>query len=132
MLAFVIVLAACQKEDRSEVLSQSAVAEGLEGTYLGTFSRNGKTTDVSIRFTREGTFTGSSSNPKFPAICGGTYSQAGSSLVVNDTCAWTADFDWTLIFDGNWTIEDRGANKVRIWRTTGDVTDEYILGGMIR
>lgn len=132
MLAFVVLLAACQKEDRSEVMSVSAVREGLDGRYLGTFSRNGKTADVSLLFRDDGTYEGSSSSPKFPAICAGTYVQDGANLTVNDTCTWTADFDWTLIFDGSFTVEERGDGQVRIWRTTSSGTDEYLLSRMRR
>lgn len=140
ILALMIVLAACQKEQDSDLLVKSAsskedlaLKDELYGRYLGTFSRDGKnTSQVSILFNRDGTYEGSSNIKNFPAICSGTFRVDGSILTVNDMCAWTADFDWTLIFDGTYTIEDRGENNVRIWRTNGTVTDEYLIGRAIK
>lgn len=134
ILAFVIVLAACQKEKTSDLLVKSASGkestfkEELYGRYVGTFTRDGKNiSQVSILFREDGTYEGSSSQKNFPAICSGTFKVDGSVLTVNDMCSWAADFDWTLIFDGTYTIEFRSETSVRIWRTNGTVTDEYLV-----
>jgi hypothetical protein len=133
LLAFVIGFAACQKEDtNSEILRASSTGE-LYGRYNGTFSRTGRgSSEVKFFFKDNNTYEGSSDSPRFPAICGGRFSQEGSRLIVDDTCSWTADFDWTLIFDGTFNIEYLDDNSVRLWRSSETVTDEYLLHRMDR
>jgi len=124
ILAF--ILSACKKESGGEI-TNNGVNE-LLGRYAGTFIRTGMdTATVDIYFRDDLHFEGSSDTPNYPAICSGTFTRNGNTLIVNDTCSWTANFDWTLIFDGNYSITLGENNTARIWRTTGDVTDEYRL-----
>ena len=48
--------------------------------------------------------TGTEGFYKFPAICRGTYSIKNKEIKFTNTCAWTAEFDWTLILSGNWNF----------------------------
>jgi hypothetical protein len=113
---------ACQKHD------SDTIDGDIFGRYTGTFSRTGMdTVPVNFIFKTDNTYEGSSGRFQYPAICGGSFQHDDLSLVVNDSCTWTANFDWTLIFDGNYNIAFNNENSVRIWRTNGTVTDEYIL-----
>ncbi len=124
-LCLMTVITACEKDGNSDI--DTGVNE-LIGRYTGTFVRTGlDTAIVNIFFKEDGTFEGSSNAVHYPAICRGTFERDGLTLLVNDTCAWTANFDWTLIFDGNYSISLGENNTARIWRTTGTVTDEYLL-----
>ena len=98
----------------------------LSGTYVGIFNRTGMdTTQVSLRFT-ENSFDGHSNKPQYPAICRGKFDLAKTTINFTDSCSWTADFDWSLILSGKYNISF--ADKmVRIWKTDGIVTDEYLL-----
>jgi len=105
----------------------------LLGRYKGTFNRTGMdTAQISIYFKDDGRFDGAGGPLNYPSICGGHFQQNGNNLAADDTCIWTANFDWTLIFDGNYTITVTGENSVRIWRTNGAVTDEYLLNRITR
>ncbi|MDP4263904.1 MAG: hypothetical protein Q8941_15360 [Bacteroidota bacterium] len=128
ILSILLTLSACKKNNNNS----SPVANKLPGHYSGTFNRTGMdTANVSFIFS-DSTFSGTGGPLNYPAICSGHYHQNGESLVVTDTCSWTANFDWTLIFNGNYSIHFINENKVRIWRTTGLTTDEYLLNRLTR
>jgi hypothetical protein len=121
-LSLLVILAACRKESNDNSNGE------LLGRYAGTFVRTGMdTAQVNIFFKDDKTFEGSSDHVNYPALCSGSFDVSGSSIQVNDTCTWTANFDWTLIFDGNYSISYGENNTVRIHRTTGNITDEYRL-----
>jgi hypothetical protein len=127
VLSLVILSAACQKNTNDNTVNV------LNGRYNGIFSRSGMdTVAVNFFFKTDKTFEASGGRLNYPALCGGTFQQSGNNLSVNDTCTWTANFDWTLIFDGDYNISFTGANSVRIWRTNGSVTDEYLLNRLRR
>lgn len=129
-LAFGLILFACNKNDNND---NSGEDNRLAGRYRGTFSRSGMdTVDVSFFFRENNTYEGTGGPMNYPAICNGTFQRNGNDLAVNDLCPWTANFDWTLIFDGNYTIDFTGENKVRIWRASGAVIDEYRLNRIVR
>jgi hypothetical protein len=113
----------CQKEN-GEIDGQE-----LSGRFKGTFNRSSstETAQVNITFKSDMTYEGTGGPSNYPAICGGTFQRNGNKLAVKDTCAWTANFDWSLIFDGNYSVEFTGENTVRIWRTLRNLTDEYRL-----
>jgi hypothetical protein len=73
----------------------------LEGNYTGTFERNGNTSNVELSF-ENGTFSGDSNTDRFPEICNGNYSVSDNTIVFENECVFTADFDWTLILGDNW------------------------------
>ena len=122
-ICLALLLSACRKESRENN------NEGeLRGRYTGTFARTGMdTARVEFLFRDDNTFEGSSDHTNYPAICSGSFDETAVSLEVNDTCTWTANFDWTLIFDGNYSISYGENNSVRIWRSNGNSTDEYLL-----
>jgi hypothetical protein len=101
------------------------------GEYRGYFTRStvdedGTPSEVTLLFT-ENTFQGSSHTQKYPAICQGTYSIDGDKITFKNSCPWTADFDWTLILGGDYTINVDG-NQVKLFRDYGGKqSDTYVL-----
>ncbi|HMQ61904.1 MAG TPA: hypothetical protein PKE06_14625 [Flavilitoribacter sp.] len=97
------------------------VAPVLEGQYTGTFERNGTIAPVELNLNDQD-FTGSSETDKFPAICSGHYTATGDSISFENTCIWTAEFDWTLILSESWHyVVDN--NKLTLIRPNGDRYD---------
>lgn len=103
----------------------------LKGTLTGYFIRSSPTTryrpiSVSINFT-ETAFEGTGEFDQFPAICKGTYILADNSIEFSNDCVWTADFDWTLILQGKWSIYGQD-DKIIISRDHGNgLMDRYEL-----
>lgn len=102
-----------------------------EGTYVGTFQRltsnGGQISNVTINFSAN-SWTGQSEYVKYPALCRGTYKvTASNNVTFENTCAWTAEFDWTLILSGDYKIKITG-NKLEISRDyNGAYKDVYNL-----
>ena len=85
-----------------------------DGTYTGTFQRlstaGGKISKVTIHFSGN-SWTGESEFAKYPALCYGTYKFNGSdSIHFGSDCAWTAEFDWSLILSQDYKIKVSGNN----------------------
>ncbi|PWJ42682.1 hypothetical protein [Sediminitomix flava] len=94
IISICILLFACEEKSKQQPIT--------EGTYIGTFSRNGTYSNVSLTL-RGGEFSGESDLLKFPAICVGRYIVRDNSIIeFIDDCVWTADFDWRLILYGEW------------------------------
>ena len=102
-----------------------------DGTYVGTFQRltlnGGQISNVTITFSANN-WTGQSQFSKYPALCSGTYKTTGANKVTfENACAWTAEFDWTLILSQDYEIKLVG-NKLEITREySGGYTDIYNL-----
>jgi len=91
----------------------------LNGVYTGTFQRklswaNNKTSNITLTF-HFNTWSGSSDITKYPALCKGTYSIEDDSITFMNECAWTAEFDWSLILSGKYKIESHG-DRVEFYR----------------
>ena len=120
-LLVLFLLQSCDKEN------ETSPGEMLNGAFAGNFHRTGMdTVGISITFTDKN-FTGYSSRPKYPGICRGSWDVTGSTVSFVDSCTWTADFDWTLILSGNYNISVENNNRIKIWRMSGAVKDEYEL-----
>jgi hypothetical protein len=103
----------------------------LYGRYIGIFNRTGMdTAQVSLLFTGN-RFEGQSNKQNYPAICRGSFLQDNNSINFTDSCSWTANFDWSLILSGKFNISFM-QGTVRIWKTNGVVTDEYLLRQPVR
>jgi hypothetical protein len=102
-----------------------------EGEYVGTFTRsslnaNTVTSNVTLNIS-ENKYNGTSDRKNYPAICKGTLDFKGSVLTVTPDCMFTADFDWTLIFEGDYEVEtDRDILRL-IKRYPNNVADVYNL-----
>jgi len=85
-----------------------------DGTYTGTFQRlstaGGKISKVTIHFSGNN-WTGESEIAKYPALCYGSFKLNGSdSIHFGSDCAWTAEFDWSLILSQDYKIKISGNN----------------------
>ncbi|MEO0333585.1 MAG: hypothetical protein AAF223_18195 [Bacteroidota bacterium] len=130
-ISVIIILAsfalACQEDDEG---NPSFLLE--EGTYTGVFYRsspNARWASANVTLTLEnGRFSGSSDRDKYPAICEGTYQLIGIDQVTfENSCVWTADFDWSFILDGEYQITDRDDKIVICREYEGQVSDTYEL-----
>lgn len=100
------------------------------GVYKGQFIRTSpyakfSPAQVTVEFTGD-RFTGQSDVIKYPAICFGTYRVEGSEMNFKNECFFTADFDWTLILQGNYQYQVH-ENQLEITRVQNEVTDRYVL-----
>jgi hypothetical protein len=126
LLSLVILFSACEKDEDNQ--DNQTLENGL---YRGTFSRTGMdTVNVSISVL-QGNFEGQSERQSYPAICRGSFTRDNSSITFSDSCTWQANFDWTLILNGNYQLSENGT-RVRVWRTNGASTDEYLLIRQVR
>jgi hypothetical protein len=110
---------------------RDAVDAPIEGDYTGMFTRSHPnisyvSSNVTLHFSRNA-FSGTSNMRNYPALCQGSYSVDGNKLMIVNTCMFTADFDWSFIFTGEYNFELQG-NKLRIWKDYGDGRmDVYML-----
>jgi len=100
-LAFIACICGCSTIQENYLFA--------DGTYKGSFQREitwlpTDTSTVTLRFSGN-TWSGSSSKPYYPALCKGTYTIIGDTIIFTNECAWTANFDWTLILSGKYKIK---------------------------
>ncbi|NLD50984.1 MAG: hypothetical protein GX660_27895 [Clostridiaceae bacterium] len=116
-------LLGCDKEENNSSRLQ-------DGTYVGTFLRElvwspNDTAKITMTFS-SGNWSGSSNKIKYPALCNGTYSIIGDTIIFENLCAWTAEFDWTLILSGKYKLTIEG-NTIEFERDCRSATsDTYV------
>ena len=115
LIGILITTFACNNNDDD---SQS----NIEGVYTGIFERNGNTFNVDLTFTND-SWTGESEIAKSPALCSGTYSISGNLITFENACAWTAEFDHSLILGGEWNFSLNGNTLI----LTKNNEDKYTL-----
>lgn len=125
-LVLLAILASCKKDNESDS------ARPIDGGYSGTFTRTGMDTARVTLSLGENLYEGQSNTERYPAICRGSFELSQNVIVFADSCTWTANFDWTLILNGTYNISFLNDNGIRIWRTNGDITDEYLLKRQFR
>lgn len=121
-----VLFTACKKE--SETIGCTLISN-----YTGTFYRNSGipgadyvTSSVTLQL-NDNSFSGTSSQQKYPAICQGTYTFDKDHMYVTNSCVFDATTDMTLVFDGQYNYIIDG-NKLTIWREyTGGKKDVYEL-----
>jgi heat shock protein HslJ len=126
VIGVLAVLLACESDE-----DQAPAIGPLSGTYTGTFIRSSplvKYEPASVTINFEGSrFSGYSNIARYPAICRGTYTISGSTITFADECFWTADFDWTLILSGTFSMTVTGDELV-LERSYGEFDhDRYVL-----
>ncbi len=109
-----ISILSCNNDDESQGT--------IEGQYTGTFQRGVKKSNVELTLDSTG-FSGESDVVKFPAICNGNYSFSDSTIQFKNQCAWTAEFDWSLILSDTWNFRF----KNDVLTLTNSIGDKYIL-----
>lgn len=103
----------------------------LSGTYSGTFNREGFVvgpfSNVTLHFTGD-RWSGTSSAPRFPALCNGSYTALGAdSIRFQNDCVFTTDFDHTLILSKDWAITINGDSLELTRNLSSSARDVYRL-----
>lgn len=111
LFGLLIAIVGCNNDDNN-------IKANINGDYLGIFERNGNTSNVELTF-NNGTYNGQSEIEKFPALCNGTYAISGSTITFANDCAWTAEFDWSLILSDKWNF-NLNNNILIITKSNGD------------
>jgi hypothetical protein len=106
-------LAGCDKSDQNKEFE--AVYKGTFVRIEGTPSGDPVVAHVTLTFSKN-TFTGSSDVINYPAICSGGFTINQANITATTGCFFTANFDWSLIFKGEYQYEQKG-NQLRIWRS---------------
>ncbi len=116
VLLILLLTTGCEKEK---------VPENFNALYTGTFMRTYKnasedpaTAQVTLNFT-ETAYSGSSNMGHYPDICKGKFTISQTKINATTECMFTAEFDWTLIFSGEYDYDLKG-DSLRIWRTYPD------------
>lgn len=99
LIVLVIGISGCEK-------SKTVNEQFPEGTYIGTFQRtialgDEQVSNVILTFS-EGKWSGQSDLLNYPALCHGLYTIENNKIVFTNDCAWTANFDWSLILSGEY------------------------------
>lgn len=120
---FLTCLAGCEKETQN----YTTVPDGI---YVGTFQREpvwaeNDTANITITF-YSNTWSGYSDKIKYPALCKGTYSIAGDTIIFENQCAWTAEFDWSLILSGKYVIKSMGRTLEFYREYRSATSDTYV------
>ena len=117
------ILFSCKKTDNNLLIAA--------GTYSGTFQRQvsdtGSMSNVSIVFAA-GKWTGQSQFDKYPALCNGSYTINGAdNIKFENACAWTTEFDGTLILGGQYHLAITDSTLTIERDYAGSVKDIYEL-----
>ena len=127
ILTLTILISSCKKNNADN--DNALIIKN--GTYIGTFQRqvsgSGLISNVTITFNRSD-WTGQSQYAKYPALCRGTYKIDGADQITfENSCPWTAEFDWTLILSGEYKLIVSG-NSIEISKDySGAFKDIYKL-----
>ena len=124
-VSLIVVVLTTSCDDNDEPIGN------VDGTYTGVFIRVAAGTesfssDV-VLILDNGSFQGSSSQQRYPAICKGSYFSSGNTLTFEDSCHWTADFDWTLVLSGDYAISRTHDGLILTRTYANGVVDRYIL-----
>lgn len=119
-----LVLSSCE----AGVLGDGALTEG---SYVGVFTRTdpvAKYQPSNVAITILGDqFEGSSSIRNYPAICEGRFGTDGRVVDFKNDCIFTADFDWTYILNGTFTLRTERNTLILTKSYGGGRYDTYTL-----
>jgi hypothetical protein len=124
MVTFLVslIFTSCEKNEEPAYLDI--------GNYSGTFQRewvwgDSDTANIIMTFSSN-TWSGTSDKIKYPALCNGTYRIEGDTIVFENLCVWTAEFDASLILSGKYKLISNG-NNIEINKDYRSATaDTYI------
>lgn len=123
VLGLVFFMGSCKKENKTD-----AIAAIPNGTYTGTFQRTGGPISNVTIMVSGSDWSGQSQTPQYPALCQGGYSSTveGDISFANE-CVWTANFDWTLILNGEYDFVMNGRDIELTKDYNGLMKDVYKL-----
>ncbi|HEY0652755.1 MAG TPA: hypothetical protein VGD65_06490 [Chryseosolibacter sp.] len=104
----------------------------FNGTHTGSFYRTRDNVrvieaDVSLSF-EDGKFSGvNKEGNNEPAICRGTYTLSGREIYFGNECMFTANFDWTLILAGKFTVTETDDTIILAKEIDARNGDYYVL-----
>jgi hypothetical protein len=109
--------------------SENEITKITDGIYIGTFQRtpvwgDGQISNISITFS-SGKWSGQSDNSRYPALCHGTYEVQNNKLIFQNECAWTAEFDWSLILSGEYQFNINGNSLIFTQDYRNSTNDTY-------
>ncbi len=102
LIGFILLSGCSEGEEVSEFIE-------LNGTYEGTFTveySNGgliQSNPVTVTFS-DSTYVSTVGDNRFPAGGSGNYELGINSVIFSDANIWTADFDWNLILNGEYSL----------------------------
>jgi hypothetical protein len=122
ILTFLILIGCENEESIGEMIP--------DGTYKGTFQReivwsSSDAANITLTFSSN-QWSGFGEREKYPALCHGTYSINGDTIIFRNECFWTAEFDWSLMLAGKYVLKQSG-NTVEFSRDyRSSTSDTYI------
>jgi len=125
LILSLIFLISCDKDEQTD-------RKLPYGVYIGTFQRelvwsDSDTANITMTITSN-QWSGTSDIEKYPALCNGTYSIVGDTIIFENECVWTADFAWNLILVGKYVLKETGINKGdELTVTTDEVSRSWNL-----
>jgi hypothetical protein len=128
LISIVIGFAGCDKSKNTNT--------GIpESAYFGTFQRIATSGDAMVSNVMislvEGKWSGQTDIEKYPALCRGSYEIKNGKVIFTNECAWTADFDWSLILSGEYeySYNDSSLTIIKNYNNqgTGHIKDIYTL-----
>lgn len=123
LLGLVFFMGSCKKENKTD-----AIAAIPNGTYTGTFQRTGGPVSNVTIMVSGSDWSGQSQTHQYPALCEGSYtSTVEGDIVFTNACAWTANFDWTLILGGEFDFTMSGRDIELVKGYSGGMQDVYKL-----
>lgn len=120
LFGLALLTGSCKKENNQPPVP--------EGTYTGTFQRiGGPVSNVTLTFSGN-SWSGQSDTPQYPAICQGSYSSTiEGDIVFEQDCFWTANFDWSLILNGEFDFTLNGRDIELVKTYASGMRDVYRL-----
>lgn len=109
LIVLLIGITACEK-------SKNPDSNPPQGTYIGTFQRisphyDSQVSNVILSFFG-GKWSGQSDISKYPALCSGAFTVTENYFDFTNACAWTAEFDWSLILSGEYEYQLTGDSLI--------------------
>jgi hypothetical protein len=125
LVALLLPAIACKKDKETKPVIP-------DGTYAGTFQRQGNGTGQVVNVTLNlNDFGFNSSGPapanRYPVIGKGKYAIDNNKITFSDSLVYTADFDWTLILSQEYQFDSRGDSLIIVRQYNAQVRDIYKL-----
>ena len=100
-----------------------------DGVYTGTFQRQlafggGDAANVTIIFSSN-TWSGQSDKQNYPALCHGTFKIEKGKIFITNLCVFTADFNWSLIFSGEYDFSLKDDSLEIFHNSIGPTSDAW-------